>query len=283
MPSVDTSKPAKAKVGTSWYNWNIVRGKVSGTWTIGKKVWRNVSGTWVEIWNARPEVTTGSFTATNSALSFTGSVDPNNFTATASYRYREVGTSTWSNSTSTTKSGDGAQSYSVTATITDGLKNWEAQAVATNAAGTADTPTNAYLDCRRHDNGGSGWSTTTQNFSDPTGCESCGTKTRTDTTYSKTGCPSYTVTGTYGSCSHSWTQVTTPGTYTTTDGVTAYYDQYFTDWLGFGGYLRRQGCKVGNCGCSCQEQQGWIIEYCSATGQYRRSGPYCVTYIIFCP
>jgi len=183
MPSVNPSKPTKAKYGSSWLDWNIVRAKTGGSWQIGKKVWTKVNGSWTEVWNARPSLSAGSFIASSTTnLQFTGSVDPNNFTATASYRYREVGSGTWLNSGSTTKSGDGSQSFTVNATISDAYKYWEAQAVGSNDAGTADTPSTVYLDCRK-----GGWSYTDAYNSST--CDGCGTVTTR--TYTKTGCPTY--------------------------------------------------------------------------------------------
>lgn len=181
----------------------------ASTWKYAKSVYYHDGADWVEVWNARPELTSTSiyFASNNSTtINFSGSADPNNFSTTAKFEYREVGTSTW-NSSSTTSTGmgdgvDGAVSFNATATVADGYKNWEARASATNIVGT-DVGTTITKDCRK--TGTPSWSATFVSSSVVTcsTCSECGTNTRIDVTYNytKSGCPDYTAVTT-GTCSN---------------------------------------------------------------------------------
>ena len=258
-------------------------------WKYGIAVYAHNGTTWVEIWNARPEVVSTSMATTGSGLTFSGTADPNNFSTTAKFEYKEVGAGSYSDSgTTTTGMGDGidgAVSYAVTATIADTYKNWEARASATNTGGTG-TGSTVTLDCRKHDAGGSGWGTTNSSpIVDPGGnCDSCGTRSRIDVTYTKSGCQQYVITGSYGACSDSWTAVdplvigyqcvyaTGVGT-----GVTGYYNQ---NALG-PGYIRY---TTGSCenlvggGCGGNTVKGTLdLRYCSTSGLYRAYSDDCVS------
>lgn len=260
MPSVNSSKLARAKSGTNWLEWNVVRGKTVSGWQIGKKVWSKVNGVWTEVWNARPVVTSNSFTTTTTTMTFNGQVDPNNFTSTVSFRYREVGAGSWSNSGTTTKSGDTLQSYSVTATIADAYKNWESQAVGTNDGGTADTPSTIYLDCRKHDASGSGWSTS--DSSNSSTCAGCGTVTTR--TYTKTGCPTYT--GVVGTCG-TWTDYFDFVTVAVSGGTYSYVTGSIWGWY--------YSDSAGNASATCSGGSGLVgpgnVQSCSVGG-YRVTG-----------
>lgn len=280
MPDVGSNQFRAAK-GANDFVQGIPYGKLGTTggpnndgWKYGYAVYVHNGTEWIEVWNARPQmVSTSMATTSSTGLTFTGTADPNNFATTAKFEYREVGTSSYSDSgTTTTGLGDGvdgAVSYTVAATVSSGdtWKNWEARASGTNAGGTG-TGSTITLDCRQHDAGQPAWNTS--DSSNASTCDGCGTVTTR--TYSKTGCQSYT--RTIATCG-TWNQVTTAGTYTTTDGVTRTYVS-FTDWLGFGGYLGTASCNQGQCGCVPQDRLAYEIQQCSVTGVYRLVSTYCV-------
>ena len=261
--------------GSTWVAPTSVSGN-DGSWEYGFAVYYHNGTDWVEVWNARPEVVSTSMATTSTGLTFTGTADPNNFATTAKFEYKEVGAGSYSNS-GTTSTGmgdgvDGAVSYTVTATEGDTFKNWEARASATNTAGTGNGST-LTLDCRKHDAGGSGWTSTPSVETTSDGCDSCGTKSRTNYTYTKSGCQQYVVYGTYGSCSGSWTNMETSGTY---NGVayTAFYS------LAGGGYFFYKNSDPtngggGNC-VSGSEYDSYVIEQCSANSSYRVTYVGCV-------
>lgn len=218
MPAVDPSKLPQAKANGSWSPWQIVWAKegTPSTWKRAKKVFTKLNGVWTEVWNSTPDMTIIGFTATNTTtLSFSGTADPNSFATTAKFEYREVGTSTW-NSTSTTSTGmgndvDNPVSFNQTATVsgTDAVyKNWEARSSGTNEVGT-NVSTTRTLDCRKQGvNGGSGWRIFYNNYfgtlscpNPVTACDSCGPSTYTQyyDLYTKEGCPSYALPGGVGS------------------------------------------------------------------------------------
>lgn len=274
MPAVNASKAPKSRVSGVWTAWQYLRARVGGSWSYVKKYYVRVNGSWVEIWNARPEVTSGSFTAPSStSLSFSGSVDPNYFTSTAYYRYREVGTGTWINSGTTTTGSpvDGSRSYSVTATVSgDTWKNWEAQAMATNDGGTSDAGSTITLDCRRHDNSGSGWSGSST--SDASSCGGCGTVTTT--TYTKSGCPSYSVSSPCGTWNNVTDEIGSSGTfagYPFTYASYGYFGQTGIYWRG-----NSQCDPRGLTGCCGGYQIKYFqAERCSVTGAERWVDPEC--------
>lgn len=269
MPAVNPSKVPKAKYSGSWSAWQYLKTKTEGSWEFVKKVYVKSNGSWVEVWNARPEVTSGSFTASASSLSFSGSVDPNNFTSTAYYNYREAGTSTWtaSGTTATGSPADGSRSFSVTASIANPYKNWEAQAMATNAGGTSDAGSTVTLDCRQHDAGGSGWSSS--DSSNASTCDSCGTVTTR--TYTKSGCPSYsrtiTTCGTWGPVSDEFFPTGCYGPLT--NGTYPYAAYSLWGWI----YYTDSGCNNAVASCSGGGLLGPVgVTKCSVTGQYRVEG-----------
>lgn len=251
----------------------------ASTWKYGKNVYYHTGSGWVEVWNARPEATSStiSFSSSNSTtINFSGSADPNNFSTTAKFEYREVGTSTW-NDSSTTSTGmgngvDGAVSFTATSTVTDGYKNWEARASATNTVGTGVGST-ITKDCRQ--TGTPSWSATVSSTSVVTcsNCYGCGSDTRTDVTYkyTKDGCPDYYNTTT-GSCSNgcgNWVPSTSDRS---GEGLT---------YTGFYGYYTRNSFT-----CTCAEndpcyfpyQETVYVTVCSATGATNISSVSCDCY-----
>lgn len=260
--------------GSGWVAPTSVSG-YDGSWKNGFAVYYHNGTTWVEVWNARPQVVSSSMATTSTGLTFSGTADPNNFSTTAKFEYKEVGAGSYSNSgTTSTGMGNGidsAVSYTVTATVADTYKNWESRASATNAGGTGVGST-LTLDCRKHDASGSGWGTSTTSVTDPDGnCSGCGTRSRTDTTYTKTGCQSYTVTGSYGACSASWTSVNifSAGCYPLTNGTYPYAAGSLWGWI----YYTDSGCNNAIASCSGGGLIGpQDVEYCSASGLYRVTG-----------
>jgi hypothetical protein len=128
----------------------------------------------------------------NTTLSFTGTTDPNNFATTATFEYREVGGTYADGNTTTTSLGngvDGAVGFSLTKTVTDGFKHWEARAKGTNVAGTG---LGAVLsrDCTKSPI--INWNAT---VADNPVVGTCNNRTYTQTTtYTRDGCPTWTFT-----------------------------------------------------------------------------------------
>lgn len=285
MPNVG-SRTVQAKEtvgGTTFKNFVNVQANLNGWKNVKKMFVYNGSG-WVEVWNNRPEVSSTSMTTTSSsALSFTGSADPNWFETTAKFQFREVGTSTYTDS-STTTSGmedgvNGAVSFTVTATVSDAFKNWEAYAVGTNAGGTS-TGGMVYKDCRKHFDGGSGWesSSTTQTVT----CAFCtcgSNSTRTDTiyTYTKDGCPTYNTvsTGFCPACGYWYLLDYYNGgpSSVVIDGVT-----YTADIEP--GYYYQSNPFGTSCGGGCLIDL-FRIEECTSTGVRRATFAKCA-YVDFC-
>jgi hypothetical protein len=199
MPNVG-SNDFKAARGVNDFVPGIPYGKDGTTggpnndgWKYGYAVYAHNGTTWVEVWNARPEMVSSTFTVSNSTtLSFSGTADPNNFATTATFEYREVGGTYADANTTTTGLGnnvDGAVSFSLTKTSIDGFKNWEARAKGTNIAGSG---LGAVLsrDCRKSPTVVWGESPV-----DNATTGTCNNRTYTiTTTYTREGCPTYSVT-----------------------------------------------------------------------------------------
>lgn len=252
----------------SWKDPTYVQGHDGSSWKYGIAVYINNGTSWVEVWNARPVVTSTSMATTSTGLTFSGTADPNNFSTTAKFQYKEVGGSYSDSGTTTTGLGDGvdgAVSFTVTATVADTYKNWESRASATNAGGTG-TGSTVTLDCRKHNASGSGW-TETASYND-SGCDSCGTKTLL--TYTKSGCQTYN-TG-YSGCSASWQSVngfSTTGCLPLSSGTYAYAQYSIWGWI----YYTDSGCNNAIANCPSGGLRGPVdVQYCSASGLYRAAG-----------
>jgi len=254
---------------SSWQSPTNVQGHNGSAWKYGIAVYIHNGTSWVEVWNARPEVTSTSMATTSTGLTFSGTADPNNFSTTAKFEYKEVGGSYSNSGTTSTGMGDGvdgAVSYTVTATVADTYKNWESRASATNTAGTG-TGSNVTLDCRKHDAGGSGWGTS--DSSNNSTCDGCGTVTTR--TYTKTGCQSYT--GIVGTCT-SWTGPSgdpfPTGCYPLSNGTHPYAAYSLWGWI----YYTDSGCNnvPSTAPCSGGLQGPVGVEYCSVSGVYRVYG-----------
>ena len=252
--------------GSNWVTPTYVKGNDGSSWQYGISVYYHNGTDWVEVWNARPvAVSTSMSTTSSTGLSFSGTADPNNFLTTAKFEYKEVGAGSYSNSgTTTTGMGDGvdgAVSYTVTATVSDSWKNWEARASATNTAGTG-TGSTVTLDCRKHNAGGSGWGTS--DSSNSSTCDGCGTVTTR--TYTKSGCQTYT--GTISTCG-TWSNYTEMWVCIPVSGGSHPY-VYSSLW----GWAYSDGSSCGDyidCG------GGYIliaenVQVCSSSGAYRVTG-----------
>lgn len=193
MPNSNSHTPKGWATGaggfTSWVNVKVYQ---SG-WQNAKKVFRCISpGVWTEVWSNRPVVTTavGSSSAFD-RITANGAVNPNNFSATPRFYYKKNADGVYTAGTELTAlTGDTSQD--VTSTITGLVENttYNYYLSATNSAGTSDIPTvrnvTTPLDCRTVANGGTGWSSSSSSVD--VGCGTCGRKTVTTTTYTKTGC-----------------------------------------------------------------------------------------------
>jgi hypothetical protein len=193
MPSSNSHTPKGWATGaggfTSWVNVKVYQ---SG-WQNAKKVFRCISpGVWTEVWSNRPVVTTA--VGTSSAydrITANGAVNPNNFSATPRFYYKKNEDSTYTAGTELTAlTGDTSQNVSTTITGLTEATQYNYYLLATNSAGTSDTPTvrnvTTPLDCRTVANGGTGWSSSSSSVG--AGCGTCGSKTVTTTTYTKSGC-----------------------------------------------------------------------------------------------
>ena len=285
MPNVSPYE-LKGDTGAGFVNPVYVKGHNGSGFQFGYAVYYHNGSGWVEVWNARPEVVSTSMATTGSGLTFSGTADPNNFSTTAKFEYKEVGGSYSDSGTTTTGMGngiDGAVSYTVTATIADTYKNWESRASATNAGGTG-TGSTVTLDCRKHDAGGSGWGTTNSSpIVDPVdNCSGCGTRSRIDVTYTKSGCQQYVVTGSYGVCSDSYVPVDP----TTMFGICIYANGVGTGVTGYyagnplgPGFIRYTdgSCENVPGGCGYNEVPGSTdIRYCATGGTYVVFNSACV-------
>lgn len=253
--------------GSTWVAPTSVSGN-DGSWEYGFAVYYHNGTSWVEVWNARPEVVSTSMATTPTGLTFSGTADPNNFSTTAKFEYKEVGGSYSNSGTTSTGMGDGvdgAVSYTVTATVADTYKNWEARASATNTAGTG-TGSNVTLDCRKHNAGGSGWGTS--DSSNASTCDSCGTVTTR--TYTKTGCQTYT--GIVATCG-TWSSVPflSGVCYYVPNGTYQYAQETLFGWF----YYTNSSCST--VAETCSSGSGVVgpsgVEQCSVTGAYRVIGP----------
>jgi hypothetical protein len=205
MPDVGSNQFRAAK-GVNNFVEGIPYGKDGTTggpnndgWKYGIAVYAHNGTSWVEVWNARPEMVSSTFTVSSATeLSFAGTADPNNFATTATFEYREVGGTYADAGTTTTGLGNninGAVNFSVTKTGIDGFKNWEARAKGTNTAGTG-VGSVLTRDCRKHNVSGvpaNAWGTSVTSTTSVS-CGTCGSLTRTVTAYSRDGCPGYSVT-----------------------------------------------------------------------------------------
>jgi hypothetical protein len=126
------------------------------------------------------------------------------------------------------------------------------------------TWTRAWTDCRKFDAGGRDWSSSTQVFTDGSTCAGCGVKSKTVTTYTKTGCPNDVRDPGYtGSCSGSWSgstasSLTFDGVEYTYVGPAGYYAVYGI------GNPSVPGC--GSCPSGCFREGTYFIEVCSLGG-----------------
>ena len=284
MPNVSPYE-LKGNTGAGFVNPVYVKGHNGSSFQFGYAVYYHNGSGWVEVWNARPEVVSTSMATTGSGLTFSGTADPNNFSTTAKFEYKEVGGSYSNSGTTTTGMGDGidgAVSYTVTATVADTYKNWESRASATNAGGTG-TGSTITLDCRKQGvSGGSGWSSTNSSpIVDPGGnCDSCGTRSRIDVTYTKSGCQQYVVTGSYGACSDSFVSADPGFTCFFATGVNGGTTGYYTkNFLGPGFVLSNdsqcEGAVYGNC-TGNYLQGSTDVRYCGTTQTWRAYNTVCV-------
>jgi hypothetical protein len=148
--------------------------------------------------------------------------------------------------------------------------NWlYAKEVFANKNGTWER---AWTDCRKFDEaGGRDWSSSSQVFTDSTGCDGCGTKSKTVVTYTKTGCPNDVRDPGYGGCSDSWS----PGFF---DPFTNVYPLVsgsfpYVKFGIFGGryYTDSTGTVFVSCGGGTL--LGPVdVEYCSVSGDLRAAG-----------
>ena len=263
MPNVSPYE-LKGNTGAGFVNPTYVKGHNGSGFQFGYAVYVHNGSGWVEVWNARPEVVSTSMATTGSGLTFSGTADPNNFSTTAKFEYKEVGGS-YSNSTTTSSGmGDGvdsAVSFTVTASVGDTYKNWESRASATNAGGTG-TGSTITLDCRKS---GPTWGT--NDSTNASTCDSCGTVTTR--TYTRSSCQAYSEV--VGNCTP-WADVTATGTFNG-EAYTA-----TTDFLGNGPYMTKNSDVRGNCdavGGSLYDQC-YTAEYCSASGLYRVIDEGCI-------
>lgn len=137
-----------------------------------------------------------------------------------------------------------------------------AKAVFANKNGTWER---AWTDCRKYDeSGGRDWSSTSQVFTDATGCDSCGTKSKTVVTYTKTGCPNDVRDPGYGACSGSWSAAVPPGGDISIEinGQTYFYS-------GNAGYFFVIFSDCRTCPSGCAANANYYITQCSVTSAYR--------------
>ncbi len=121
-----------------------------------------------------------------------------------------------------------------------------------------------------------GWALASCTNLNPTGCDSCGSKSTTCSKWTRTGetdGPCDISCGTETGCSDSWSDVTASGTY---DGV-AYtaYSEYFTGTV----YMYKNDCPTGNvCAGGCTTgsiYEGYKRFYCAASTSYRITNEGC--------
>jgi hypothetical protein len=250
----------------SWKDPTYVQGHDGSSWKYGIAVYIHNGTSWVEVWNARPVAVSTSMATTSTGLTFSGTADPNNFSTTAKFQYKEVGGSYSDSGTTSTGMGDGvdsAVSYTVAATVADTYKNWEARASASNTAGTGVGST-LTLDCRKS---GPTWGTS--DSSNNSTCDDCGTVTTR--TYTRSGCQTYSAVVT--NCG-TRTYYSSTGTY---DGISY---TVFTDWVFGTPYLRRTA--DGNGGCGCDSYYAWSVSYCDSTNSWRHTPLGCVQWVMSC-
>jgi hypothetical protein len=131
------------------------------------------------------------------------------------------------------------------------------------------TWTRAWTDCRKFDASGRDWSSSTEVFTDGSGCDGCGVKSKTVTTYTKTGCPNDVRDPGYtGSCSGSWVNDFDFVCIPVSGGTYSYVGGSIWGWL----YYTDSGCNT-SVSCASQSLLGpGNVQYCSVTGGYRVTG-----------
>jgi hypothetical protein len=131
------------------------------------------------------------------------------------------------------------------------------------------TWTRAWTDCRKFDAGGRDWSSSTQSFTDGSDCDGCGVKSKTVTTYTKTGCPNDVRDPGYtGSCSGAWVDYFDFVCIPVSGGTYSYVGGSIWGWL----YYTDSGCN-NPVSCASQSLLGpGNVQYCSVTGGYRVTG-----------
>jgi hypothetical protein len=276
MPDVGSNQFRVAK-GTNNFVSGVPYGKDGTTggpnndgWKYARSISAHNGAGWVEVWNARPEMVSSTFTVSNSTtLSFTGSADPNNFATTATFEYREVGGTYADGNTTTTSLGngvDGAVGFSLTKTGIDGFKNWEARAKGTNIAGVGVGEVIS-RDCRK----GVGWGRTSSSIIVVCStCDSCGTSTKivTTDTYTKDGCPTYSESSEGLGCSACGTWAAGQASSYAYGGQTLYYSGspgfYFTTF---------QSTDCAACaplgGSECWSSGNYYITDCDVSDEIR--------------
>ena len=197
MPATDLNKPPKgfATGASAFTAWADVRHCTApNTWSYAKKVFAHNGSGWVEVWNNRPVTTTAAGTSSAfDRITANGAVDPNNLSATPRFYYKKNADSTYTAGAELTAlTGDTSQN--VTSTITGLTENttYNYYLLASNSAGTSDTPTvrnvTTPINC---DQAAAGWSSSAAPAV-TVGCGTCGSRTTVTTTYTKTGCTTYT-------------------------------------------------------------------------------------------
>jgi hypothetical protein len=254
MPSSNSHTPKGWATGaggfTSWVNVKVYQ---SG-WQNAKKVFRCISpGVWTEVWSNRPVVTTAAGTSSAfDRITANGAVNPNNFSATPRFYYKKNADGAYTAGTELTAL-TGATSQDVTSTITGLVENttYNYYLSATNSAGTSDIPTvrnvTTPLDCRTVANGGTGWGSSSSSVGAL--CGTCGSKTVTTTTYTKSGC-----------------EPTSP--YNVVSETTCTEDACGCKTAGTNGWTNKaQETRVVHCGsyCNGQNQYRQVIEKAGCT------------------
>jgi len=129
--------------------------------------------------------------------------------------------------------------------------------------------TRAWTDCRKFDAGGRDWSSSTQVFTDGSTCGGCGVKSKTVTTYTKTGCPNDVRDPGYtGSCSGTWSDYFDFVCIPVSGGTYSYVGGSIWGWL----YYTDSGCN-NSVTCASGSLLGpGNVQYCSVSGSYRVTG-----------
>lgn len=189
MPAVGSNNPRARDSSGTFKPWDAVHGKLNGSWQFAKRVYAKVSGAWVEVWNARPTVSSPSGTFASpvgsTTMSFSGQVDPNNFSTTTSFSYSGSGGTSGTVSAATV-TGNGVNTVTGSAVIGNPFQNWTITLSGTNTVDTSTATTTN--DCRQNTNGGSYNPSLTEYLFTGT----CGNRQSfTRQWYTKSGCPTY--------------------------------------------------------------------------------------------